>query len=65
MEKPRSREFVNHLRWCYFTYPRYKKTPLRGAILYLVVMGGIDSDRLMAILTPLGRLRRPKRYRVL
>ena len=65
MEKPRSREFVNHLRWFYFTYPRYKKTPLRGAILYLVVMGGIDSDRLMAILTPLGRLRRPKRYRVL
>jgi len=33
--------------------------------LFLVVMGGMDSDRLQAILTPAGRLRRPKRWRVL
>jgi len=34
-------------------------------LVLLVVMGGMDSDRRWAILTPAGRLRRPKRWRVL
>ena len=46
-------------------YHQTRKGSHTASHFRLVVMGGMDSDRLGAILTPAGRLRRPKRCRVL